>query len=56
MNIPTPPWYKPLNDKLKGVEWLVDLLLVAIIVICVVLLIRGKPLEKTAALIYLISP
>lgn len=56
MNFPVPPWYKPLNDKLKGVEWLVDLLLIAIIVISILALLRGNRVTKTAILVYLASP
>lgn len=56
MNIPKMPWYSAVNKKLKGVEWLVNALLIAIIVISVVLLVRGDRLTKTAWFVYLISP
>jgi hypothetical protein len=56
MNIPVPPWYKPLNEKLAGVEWLADALLIVVIVLCVILLIRGDRIAKTAFVVYLISP
>jgi hypothetical protein len=56
MKFPVPPWYKPLNDKLGEVEWLVNALLIIIIVLCVIALVRGDRLQKTAFLVYLVSP
>ena len=56
MNIPKPPWYGAVNKKLEGLEWLVDALLIAIIVISLILLLRGDRLSKTAFLVYLVSP
>lgn len=56
MKLPVPPWYKPLNEKLERVEWLVDVTLIIIIVLCIVALLRGDRLQKTAFLVYLISP
>ena len=56
MNFPVPPWYKPLNQKLERLEWLVNALLIIIIVLCVVALVRGDRLQKTAFLVYLVSP
>jgi hypothetical protein len=56
MKFPIPPWYKPLNEKLKGAEWLVNATLVVIIALCIILLLRGDRLTKTAFLVYLVSP
>lgn len=56
MNIPKMPWYKALNSKLEGVEWLVNALLIGIIVVSVILIFRGDKLAKTAWLVYLVSP
>jgi hypothetical protein len=56
MKLPIPPWYKPLNQKLEGVEWLVNASLLVIIAICIFLLVRGDRLAKTAFLVYLVSP
>jgi hypothetical protein len=51
-----PPWYKALNAKLEGKEWLVNALLLSIILISIVLLLRGDRLSRTAWLVYLVSP
>lgn len=58
MNIPKwrPPWYKALNQKLEGAEWLVNALLIGIIVVSVILILRGDKLAKSAWLVYLVSP
>lgn len=56
MKLPTPPWYKPLNEKLNSLEWLVDTLLVVVIVASVLALLKGDRIAKTGLLIYLISP
>ncbi len=56
MNLPTPPWYKPLNEKLKTYEWLVDALLVVVIVVSILALVKGDRIAKTGLLVYLISP
>lgn len=54
--IPEMPWYKAINKKLEGSEWLVSALLVTIVVLIIILLIRGDRVAKTAFLVYLISP
>ena len=56
MNIPKPPWYKAIDKKLEGAEWLVNALLIGIIVVSVILLVRGDRVTKTAWLVYLVSP
>ncbi len=58
MNLPLPkmPWYKALNDKLEGHEWLISALILSIIAISVLVLLRGDRVAKTAWLVYLISP
>ena len=53
---PEMPWYKALNDKLEGAEWLVNALLAGIAILCVVMLLRGDRLSRTAFLVYLVSP
>jgi len=50
------PWYKSINRKLEGVEWLVDLILIGVIVLSIILVLRGDRITKTAWVVYLISP
>ncbi len=54
--LPNMPWYKALNDKLEGSEWLVNALLIGIIVLCIVILVKGDRVSRTAWLVYLVSP
>jgi hypothetical protein len=56
MKLPVPPWYKPINQKLEGIEWLVNALLITIAILCIVAVVRGDRLQKTAFLVYLVSP
>jgi hypothetical protein len=56
MKLPVPPWYKPINDKLAGVEWLVDAILIITIFLCIIALVKGDRLTKTAFVVYLVSP
>lgn len=56
MQIPKPPWYGYLNNKLEGSEWLVDALLVGIIVVSAYLLFKGDRVLKLGWLVYLVSP
>lgn len=56
MNIPTPPWYKTLNEKLEGSKWLVDLILVGVILISVYMLLSKNHVARITWAVYLISP
>lgn len=58
MNLPLPkmPWYKAINDKLEGHEWIINAGLIAIVVITLVLIMRGDRISRAGWLIYLISP
>jgi hypothetical protein len=50
------PWYDSINKKLLPCQLFVDILLISIIIVSLWLIIKGKPLTKTAWLTYLISP
>ena len=54
--LPTMPWYKAINDKLEGAQWLINVGLVIIIAISVMLILRGDRVSRAAWLVYLISP
>lgn len=56
MIFPQMPWYKAINDKLEGHEWLINAGLFAIVVISLVLIARGDRLSRAAWLVYLVSP
>jgi hypothetical protein len=56
MHIPSPPWYKALNEKLVGSEGLVNAVLLMIIAVSVILFFSKDRVLKTAWLVYLISP
>lgn len=56
MNLPRMPWYKAINDKLEGREWLINAGLVAIVAISLVLIARGDKVSRAAWLVYLVSP
>ena len=56
LKFPEMPWYKSINRKLEGVEWLVDLILIGVIVLSIILVLRGDRITKTAWVVYLISP
>ncbi len=56
MSIPKPPWYKAINDRLEGSEWLVNTLLVIVVVVSIFLLLQKDRVAKTTWLIYLVSP
>lgn len=56
MNLPQMPWYKAINDKLEGHEWLINVGLLIIITISLVLILRGDRLSRAAWLVYLVSP
>lgn len=58
MNLPLPtmPWYKALNKRLEGSEWLVNAGIVAVIALSAMLLLRADRVAKTAWFVYLISP
>lgn len=54
--LPSMPWYKALNKKLEGSEWLINAGLLVIVVISLVLILRGDRLSRAAWLVYLVSP
>jgi hypothetical protein len=56
MHIPSPPWYKALNEKLSGSAGLVDAILLMIIAVSICLFFSKNRVLKTAWLVYLISP
>lgn len=58
MNLPIPsmPWYKAINKKLEGREWLINAGIVAVVLISILLIMRGDRVSRAAWLVYLVSP
>lgn len=51
-----PPWYDRLEQRLMPAQWLVTLLLLAVIAVSIWALFSRSATMRTAWLVYLISP